>query len=45
MTIGINTYAFTLYTPKINTPLKCAIKHITIAYISKLLKLLLFSKT
>ena len=32
---GINTYTFTLYTPKI----MCRIKYITIAYVSKLLKL------
>ena len=36
------TYIYIIYTQ--NYALKCTIKYITIAYISKLLKLLLFSK-
>ena len=39
--IGINTYTLTLYKLKI---MHYTIKYITIAYISKLLKLLIFSK-
>ena len=40
-TIGINTYTLTLYKLKI---MHYTIKYITIAYVSKLLKLLIFSK-